>query len=126
MAKLLLVACWVTQRRPVHWEGENVWEKLLQEGWYRLYGKSSVYQTGPRAGRAVMQIHPALELLHHGPICEGVQEPELWLEVHGVILLVVVQEQGKADAFPHHGEGPILEIPARRVPALSRPASLTP
>ena len=74
----------------------------------------------------MLQTHPALELIHHGPICQGVQEPQLWLEVHGVIFLGVVQEQGTADYIPHHGEGPIMELPARRVPTCSRPASFAP
>ena len=32
--------------------------------WYRFYGKSPNKQTGPRAGRAVLQLHPELDLLH--------------------------------------------------------------
>ena len=74
----------------------------------------------------MLQTHPALELLHHGPICQGVQEPQLWLEVHGVIFLGVVQEQGTAVSVLHHAEGTIMELLAWRVPARSRPASLTP
>ena len=35
--------------------------------WYWFYGKS-LKQTGLRDGRAVMQLHMALELLHHDPI----------------------------------------------------------
>ena len=40
--------------------------------WYGFYGKSS-QPTGLRDGRAVLQLHPALDLLHHGPVREGVQ-----------------------------------------------------
>ena len=36
--------------------------------WYRFYGKSSIKQTVPRAGQAVLQLHPALDLIRHGPV----------------------------------------------------------
>ena len=40
--------------------------------WYIFYGKLSVNQMGPQAGRAVLQLHPALDLLHRGPsTCTG-------------------------------------------------------
>ena len=42
---------------------------------------------GPRDGRAVLQLHPALDLLHHGPVREGVRVQEFRLVVHGVLLL---------------------------------------
>ena len=31
-----------------------------------FYGKSSVKQTGLQAGQSVLQLHPALDLLHRG------------------------------------------------------------
>ena len=42
-------------------EGRNSY----RGGWYKFYGKSSVCQMGPQAGLAVLQLHPALDLLHH-------------------------------------------------------------
>ena len=38
-----------------------------------LYGKLSVKQTGLQAGQAVLQLHPALDLLHHGPVFTSLQ-----------------------------------------------------
>ena len=67
-AKLCLVAWRAIQRRPGHREEKKGKEKLLQGGWYMFYGKSSVKQTGPQAGREVLQLHPALVLLHCGPV----------------------------------------------------------
>ena len=46
--------------------------------------------------------------------------------VNGVLLLEAVQEQGTADDFPHHGEGPARELTARHGHTRSLPASLTP
>ena len=40
--------------------------------WYGFYGKS-FQPTDSRDGRAVLQLHPTLDLLHHGPVREGVQ-----------------------------------------------------
>ena len=51
-------------------------------GWYKFYGKSSVCQTGPRTGRAVLQLQLVLDLIHHGPIVQGVRVPELCLTLH--------------------------------------------
>ena len=53
------------------WEGKKGREKLLQGVWYSFYGKSSK-PMGPRDVRAVLQLHPALDLHHHGPVREGV------------------------------------------------------
>ena len=39
-----------------------------------IYGKSSK-PTGPRDGRVVLQLHPALDLLNHRPVSSGVQMP---------------------------------------------------
>ena len=50
-----------------------------------------------------MQLQPALDLLHNGPVRQGVQVPERRPTVHGVLLLVPVQEQGPAYAVPPHG-----------------------
>ena len=54
--------------------------------WYSFYGKSSK-PTGPRDGRAVLQLHSALDLLHIGPVREGVQMQERREAVHWVLLL---------------------------------------
>ena len=35
--------------------------------WYQFYGKL-LRPTGWRDGQAVLQLHPALDLLHHGPV----------------------------------------------------------
>ena len=66
-----------------------------------FYGKSSVCQMGLRDGRAVLQLHPSLDLLHHKPVRQGVRVLERRPTVHGVLLLGAVQEQGMADAVPH-------------------------
>ena len=47
-------------------------EKLLRGGWYFFYGELP-QQTGLRDGRVVLQLHSALDLLYHGPVCEGVR-----------------------------------------------------
>ena len=60
-------------------------------GWYKFYGKSPVYQTFPRSGQVVLQIHLALNLLRHGPICQGIQIPERQTMVHRVLLLGALQ-----------------------------------
>ena len=54
--------------------------------WYWFYGKL-LNQTGPRDGRAVLQLHPALDLLYHGPGRARVQMPQRWTAVHWVLLL---------------------------------------
>ena len=54
--------------------------------WYWFYGKS-LNQTGPKAGQEVLQLHPILELLHHGPVRSSVQITQLRPEVHWVLLL---------------------------------------
>ena len=69
-----------------HREGEKGREKLLRGVWYSLYGKLSK-PTGPRDGRAVLQLHPALDLLHHGPVRKGVQMQKRREAVHRVLLL---------------------------------------
>ena len=46
-------------------------EKLLRGVWYSFYGKFSK-PTGLRYGQAVLQLHPELNLLHHGPVHEAV------------------------------------------------------
>ena len=43
--------------------------------------------TGRRYGRAVLQLHLALDLLHHRPISVGVQMMERWEAVHWVLLM---------------------------------------
>ena len=53
-------------------EGRNSYEGF----WYRFYGKL-LKPTGPRDSRAVLQMHPSIDLLHHGPVSEGVQMPKI-------------------------------------------------
>ena len=55
--------------------------------WYMFYGKSSVKQTGPQVGHAVLQLHPALDLLYHGPVCASMQMPQLRMTVYRGLLL---------------------------------------
>ena len=52
--------------------------------------------------------------------------PQRQPKVHRVLLLGPVQEQGPADAVPHHSEGSVRELPARRRSACNRPACFTP
>ena len=59
-------------------------------GWYSLYGKLSFFHTVPRDVQVVLQLHPALDLLLHGNIRQGVRIPELRPTVHGVLLLGAV------------------------------------
>ena len=49
-------------------EGRNSYRGV----WYWFYGKSPK-QTVLRAGQTVLYMHPALNLLHHGPVCSHVQ-----------------------------------------------------
>ena len=41
-----------------------------------LYSKLSIKLTGPQDGRAVLQLHPALVLMDHGPVHQGVRMPQ--------------------------------------------------
>ena len=52
-----------------------------------FYSKSSVCQTGLRAGQVVLQLHLALNLLHHGPVRQGVVVLERRMTVHWVLLM---------------------------------------
>ena len=52
-----------------------------------LYGKSSINQAGLQAGRAVLQLHLALDLIHRGPIRSSVQILQRRPAVHRVLLL---------------------------------------
>ena len=56
-------------------------------GWYMLYGKSSVQKTGPQAGRVVLQLYPALNLIHRRPVHSSVQRPQRRPEVHWALLM---------------------------------------
>ena len=92
------------QGRPIYgWrhvglpDGGRLIGRVKKEGinsnkgvWYTLYGKLSVCQTGPQAGQAVLQLYPKLDLLHHSPVRQGVQVPQLQLTVHRVLLLAAV------------------------------------
>ena len=71
---------------PWRSRGEKGREKLLQGVWYSFHGKSSK-PTVPRDGQAVLQMHPALNLLHHGPVYEGVRMQKRRETVHWVLLL---------------------------------------
>ena len=55
-----------------------------------FYGKSSVQQTGLRAGRVLLQLHPALDLLHCRPVRSSVRMPQHRPEAHRVLLLGLV------------------------------------
>ena len=55
-----------------------------------FYSKLSVYQTGLQSGRAVLQLQPALELLHRGPVRQGVRMQKHQTTVHWVLLLGAV------------------------------------
>ena len=65
-------------RRAAIIDGGRAIRRAKQEGrnsyggvWYSFYGKSPK-PTGPRDGRAVLQLHPALDLLNIGPVRAGV------------------------------------------------------
>ena len=47
-------------------------EKLLRGVWYCFYGELPK-PTVPRDGRAVLQLHPALNLLHIEPVSRGMR-----------------------------------------------------
>ena len=55
-----------------------------------FYGKSSVMKKGLQAGQAVLQLYPALDLIHCGLIHSSVRMLQLWPTVHCVLLLVPV------------------------------------
>ena len=52
-----------------------------------LYSKSLIKQTGLQAGRAVLQLHLALDLLHSGPIRKSVRMLQRRPTVYWVLLL---------------------------------------
>ena len=70
-------------------------------------------------------MHPSLNMLHHGPVHQGVRVAQRRRTVNWVILLGPVQEQGPDDAVSHHGDGPVRALPARRGSAYNLPACLT-
>ena len=43
--------------------------------------------TVPRDGRVVLQLHPELDLLHHGPVSASVRILQRWTAVHRVLLM---------------------------------------
>ena len=65
---------------------ENEGRNSNGEVYYWFYGKSP-NQTGPRGGRAVLQLHPALNLLYHRPVRSSVQMPQRRPEVHSELLM---------------------------------------
>ena len=52
-----------------------------------FYGKLFVCQTGQQAGQAALHLHPALDLLCHLPVRQGMRVPQHRPEVHWVLLL---------------------------------------
>ena len=74
----------------------------------------------------MLQLHPALNLLHHRPVRQGLQVPKRRPTVHWVLLLGEVYEPRAAYAVPHYGKGTIRSLPTWRGPVRSRPACLTP
>ena len=54
--------------------------------WYWFYSKF-LKQTGLKDGRAVLQLHPALDLLHHEPVRASVRMPQSRPAVHWVLLM---------------------------------------
>ena len=73
---------------------------------------------GPQAGREVLQLHLALDLLHCGTVRSSVQMPKRRPAVHWVLLLGLVEEQEAVYAIPHNGEGLITALLAWRGPSL--------
>ena len=67
-------------------------------------------------------MHPALDLLHRGPVQSRMQMPYSHAEVYWVLMLGILQEPGVAYAVPHYDKGPARELPARCRPACHRPA----
>ena len=55
-----------------------------------FYNKSPNKQMGQRAGRAVLQLIPALDLFHRRPVRTIVQMPQRRPTVHWVLLLGLV------------------------------------
>ena len=74
----------------------------------------------------MLQLHPALNLLHHGPVCQSVRIPQRRTALHWVVLLGPVQEQGRSNALFQHGKGSVRELSAWRGSAHNRLACLTP
>ena len=72
MSKLWLAACRDQRRQPGYPEGEKGRKKFLQGVRYCFYSESPKLK-GLRDGREVLQLHPSLDLLHIGPVREGVQ-----------------------------------------------------
>ena len=75
-------------------DGSRVVGRVKKEGrnsyggfWYMFLGKFPIMHTGPRAGRVVLQLHLALNVLHRGPFCASVQMPQRRTTVHWVLLL---------------------------------------
>ena len=52
-----------------------------------FYDNSSIKQMGPQSGRSVLQLHPALNLLHRGPVRSSMQVLKRRPTVHWVLLL---------------------------------------
>ena len=71
-------------------------------------------------------MHPALDLLHHGPVHKSVRIPELRPTVHWVLLLGPVEELGADYDVPHYGEGTARDLPAWRGSSCHRPACHNP
>ena len=65
-----------------------------------FYGKLPIKQTVPWANRAVLQLHPALNLLHRGPVHTSVQMPQQRPTVHWVLLLGRCKNRGRLMPSP--------------------------
>ena len=74
----------------------------------------------------MLQLNPALNLLHHKSVRSCVRMPYCCPIVHWVLLLGLVQEPGAAYAVPHYGEDYDWALPVRRGPACHQPARYNP
>ena len=66
-------------------------------------------------------LHPALDLLHHGPVRASMQMLQSWMTVHGVLMLGQVSKQGAAYAVPYNYARPTGAFPTGRGPARQQP-----
>ena len=111
-------------------EGRNSYGEV----WYKFYRKS-LKPTGPRYGRVVMQLHPSLDLLHHGPsvracecrnagrqctgcYCWGKRKNKGWL------MLSPSTTRGLLGIFPRGADPPANDRRAKTLPVRS-PTSLS-
>ena len=74
----------------------------------------------------MLERHHAIDLIYLRLIQTGGQILECRPTMNRVLLLGKVQEQGTADAVPHHSEGHTRELPARHKSAHFQPTHFTP